>query len=141
MVEKPILKRWNGCASGMLAIVLLLVSVTVSSDDGLVVQVTIHEETVDGTEGSRYTNALLMSFQETAVSTFPDQYEVKFQIDAPDKGKIDFVFTLKDLSSGKPYYVGAAPLSLRVGQSDEIRFDRNGRLYRVLLDTSYGVLP
>ena len=54
---------------------------------------------------------------------------------------VDLVFTLTDLSEGKAYYVGAAPVSIEIGKSDSLDFESNGRAYNIELDTSYGKLP
>lgn len=122
-------------------IILLVLSATVAAEDGLVIQLTINEETLDGSEKSRYINALLLSYPGTSISEFPGQYEVKFQVEPPENDMFDLVFTLKDTSSGDPCYVGAAPVSVEVGESRTVNLERNNRIYNIVLDTSYGKLP
>ncbi|WP_339897526.1 hypothetical protein [uncultured Gilvimarinus sp.] len=125
----------------IISTILLLLSTTIAAEDGLVIQLTINEETSDGSEKSRYINAVLLSYPGTSTSKFPDQYEVKFQIDPPKNDTFDLVFTLKDTSSGNPYYVGAVPVSIKAGESRTVIFERNNRIYNIVLDTSYGKLP
>ncbi|MDO3383309.1 hypothetical protein [Gilvimarinus algae] len=125
----------------ILSVILLSLSVTAAAEDGLVIQLTIDEKTIDGSKKSQYINALLLSYPGTSVSRFPDQYEVKFQVDTPKDNIFDLVFTLKDLSSGNPYYVGATPVSVKVGESRTVTFERNSRIYNINLDTSFGELP
>ena len=125
----------------IISLILLALSTIVAAEDGLVIQLTIDEKTSDGSEKSRYINALLLSYPGTSVSKFPGQYEVKFQIDSPENDKFELVFTLKDISSGRPYYVGAVPVSVKSGESRAIHFERDNRVYNLVMDTSYGKLP
>lgn len=125
----------------IVSIILLVLSATAAAEDGLVIQLTIDEEASDGSEKSRYINALLLSYPGTSVSEFANQYEVKFQIESPTNHTFDLVFTLKDTSTGSPYYVGAAPVSVVAGESRTVKFERDNRIYNIVLDTSYGTLP
>ena len=73
----------------IVSIILLALSAAVTAEDGLVVQLTISEETLDGSERSSYTNAVLMSYPGISVSELSDEYEVKFQIESPEDGTFD----------------------------------------------------
>lgn len=125
----------------ILCLALIVVSSTAVAEDGLVVQLTISKESLDGAEKSRYIDAVLLSYPGTSTIELSGLYEVKFQIDDSEAEELDLVFTLKDVSSGKPYYVGAESLSFKVGESSSVKFGRNGKTYDIVLDTSYGELP
>ncbi|WP_347332889.1 hypothetical protein [Marinimicrobium locisalis] len=111
------------------------------SEDGLVVQLTISEESLDGSQRSNYTDAVLLRYPGTFTVELSGHYVTKFQVDQSRSETIDMVFTIKDISSGKPYYVGAEPLSFEVGESTTVNFERNDKKYNIVLDTSYGKLP
>lgn len=119
---------------------LLALSPFASGDDGLVVQFTISERARDANGLQTYTNAVLMKFEEEASFEFPDHYVLKIRSHLEDS-RLNLLVTLQDIVDGKPYYVGARPVSVDVGEAAQIKLERDGTVYEISLDTSYGKLP
>lgn len=122
-------------------VALFFISLSALAEDGMVIQFTIEESKIDSPSSQRYTNAVLMKMNETATFKIDDLYSVKFQTSSTDQKNVNVVFTLKDLSDGKPYYIGAKPIDTLIGDSSNIELQNAGSKYKITLDTSYGKLP
>ena len=96
---------------------VLLCSMTVSNsfaDDGLVIQFTISEEVEGSNERKSYTNAVLMKFDEEVSFEFDGLYVLKFRSRPNGQETVDLLVSLKDVINGKPYYVGAKAVTLKI---------------------------
>ncbi len=111
------------------------------AEDGLVVQFTIEEASDDGQERASYTDAILMPFAGEHRFEVRDLYVIKFKSSLIEGRLISLVTTLKDIDDGKPYYVGAEAVDLKVGDSKAMSMENNGSSYTIKVDTSYGKLP
>lgn len=88
---------------------LLWVS-SVLAEDGFVVSFTI-EKTEENTMQS-YANGVLMKFNESVRLDFENQYQIKIQSRPKDADSVYLTVTVKDQTSGKPYYVGVGAIEL-----------------------------
>ncbi|MDJ0656140.1 MAG: hypothetical protein QNJ40_18400 [Xanthomonadales bacterium] len=109
------------------------------AEDGLVVRFTV-EKTEENAMRS-YSNGVLMKFNETVRLDFENQYQIKVQSLAKDKGIVHLTVTVKDQTSGKPYYVGVASVEIEIGQEKTVELKQGMPSYAITLDTAYGVLP
>lgn len=123
------------------AVWLMVLGPLAFAEDGLVVQFTISERAADSDSLHTYTNAILMRFDEEASFQLDGRYVLKIRSHRDGPNTLDLLLTLKDVIDGKPYYVGARPVSLDIGDAAELEFESNGRVYGLSLDTSYGRLP
>ena len=119
---------------------LCLSAAAVFADDGLVLQFTIEESNISPAPNDSYTNAILMPFNNEVSADFPNLYQVKFKSSPLKDGRVNVLTTLKDLSDGKPYYVGAKDIDINVGERKSFKMERTGKTYTVTLDSSYGKL-
>lgn len=118
-----------------------LVAPAVWAEEGLVIQITIEEQAAGSATSEQYIDAILMRFNEVATVDFHDLYSVKVQSTTVDMKAINLVITLKDIVDGKPFYVGAKSVDITVGAVTEFSLQREGRNYKIALDTSFGKLP
>ena len=126
------------------AIVFSFLSLNAIAEDGLVTQFVI-TKTVKISEESEtrqtYNNAVLVNFNDVHSIDFKDQYTFKITTRTDDFKKVNVLINLKDISTGKPYYIGGHATDLTVGDSTSFKFSNNKTTYSVELDTSYGKLP
>jgi len=120
---------------------LAMMSGVACAEDGLVIQFNIEEKSISSTATSKYINAGLMRLDETATFHFVNQYEIKVDSTRVSEGRVRLVITLKDLSEGKSYYVGAKPVELSVGESASLSFATTDSSYSLILDTAFGKIP
>lgn len=111
------------------------------AEEGLVIQFNIEEQAVGSASSEQYINAILMRSNEIVTVDFHDLYSVKVQSTTADMKAVNLVITLKDIVDGKPFYVGAKSVDLVVGSTAEFSLQREGRNYKITLDTSFGTLP
>jgi hypothetical protein len=120
---------------------ILLFCVTAHAEEGLVVHFTIKKSA--GNAVSTYTNGILQRLSESTTTTF-GEYEMRTESHVVGKDQENIVVTLKDLSSGKPIYVGSGAVTLQVGKSETIALHQLAESkfkYELFVDTSYGALP
>lgn len=117
---------------------LCLLSFNTFAEDGLVLQFTIEESNISPAPNDSYTNAILMPFNNEVSADFPNLYQVKFKSSALKDGHVSVLTTLKDLSDGKPYYVGAKDVDFKVGERKSFTLERAGKTYTVTIDSSFG---
>ena len=128
------------------AIVFSFLSLNVIAEDGLVTQFVI-TKTIKISEESEtrqiYNNAVLVNFNDVHSIDFKGQYTFKITTRTDDFKKVNVLINLKDISTGKPYYVGGHAMDLTVGDSTsfELNLNNTNTTYSVELDTSYGKLP
>ncbi len=125
----------------ILIFLMLLVPSFVKSEDGLVVQFTIEEQADGSNTQQTYTNALLMTLNETHSFDFENLYTIKFKSRTENRKSVNLVVSIKDLSEGKPYYIGAKSLNIEIGSASSFVLNRNKTSYKIDIDTSYGKLP
>ena len=125
----------------LIGLILLIFSINIAAEDGVVIQFTIEATSYTGLDRSKYTNAVLQKLNETAEYELHNLYKVKVASTNLDKKNVNLVITLQDLSDGKPYYVGAKSLDLTIGSSRTYEHENNGSHYKINVDTSYGKLP
>ena len=125
-----------------LAVVLVpLLCVVAYAEDGLAIQVTISEQANGSNRTQSYTNAILMRFDEEVSFEFSELYVFKVQSRSNGDRSLSLIVTLKDIIDGKPYYVGAQPLEVEIGESKVIEFQNYDTTYKLNLDTSFGTIP
>ncbi|MGJ8694612.1 MAG: hypothetical protein ACSHW0_19315 [Thalassotalea sp.] len=128
------------------AIVFSFLSLNAVAEDGLVTQFVI-TKTIKISEESEtrkiYNSAVLVNFNEVNTIDFKDQYTFKITTRSDDFKKVNVLINLKDISTGKPYYVGGHAMDLTVGDSTSFKLNPSNTniTYSVELDTSYGKLP
>ncbi|MGJ8694626.1 MAG: hypothetical protein ACSHW0_19385 [Thalassotalea sp.] len=128
------------------AIVFSFLSLNAVAEDGLVTQFVI-TKTIKISEESEtrkiYNSAVLVNFNEVNTIDFKDQYTFKITTRSDDFKKVNVLINLKDISTGKPYYVGGHAMDLTVGDSTSFKLTPSNTniTYSVELDTSYGKLP
>jgi hypothetical protein len=125
----------------IIAIVFSFLALNATAEDGLVTQFVI-TKTIDGSnERQSYNNAVLVNFNDVHSFDFKDLYTLKITTRTDDFKKVNVLINLKDISTGKPYYVGGHATDLTVGDSTSFKLSNNKTTYSVELDTSYGKLP
>jgi hypothetical protein len=125
----------------IIAIIFSVFSLSASAEDGLITQFVI-TKVVDGSNTKHsYNNAVLVNFNDVHSFDFKGLYSLKLTTRTEDFKKVNVLINLKDLSTGKPYYVGGRATDLTVGDSTNFNFNRDGITYTVDIDTSYGKLP
>ena len=112
---------------------------TASSQDGLVVRFTIEKATQDSK--STYANTVLMQLEESVRFDFDGHYQLKLDSLPMRSGVVQLTATVKDLATGKPYYVGVASTELAIGDERTMVLREGTPAYRITLDTAYGSLP
>lgn len=126
-------------------IVILIVFAFIGSigqaEDGLNIQVTIAEQANGSNRLQTYTNAFLMRLNEEVSIDFSDKYVLKVSSRQIHDANLSLVVTLKDMIDGKPYYVGARPVEIKIGDIVEIELENYDTTYTLNLDTSYGKIP
>jgi hypothetical protein len=125
----------------LLALALVIFCPTVFAEDGLTVQFTISEQAAGSDRTQSYTNAILMRFDEEVSFDLNDMYVLKIRSRTISDSQLNLLVTLKDVVDGKPYYVGASPVDVKVGDSATIELTRENISYVLNLDTSYGTIP
>ncbi|HNP64948.1 MAG TPA: hypothetical protein PKH39_13510 [Woeseiaceae bacterium] len=125
----------------LFAIFLVIFCPFAQAEDGLTIQLTITEQ-ADGIDRIQsYTNAILMRFNEEVSFDFDGKYVFKVSSRQSDGTKLNLLVTLKDVIDGKPYYVGARPVEIEVGDQAEFEFHNYDTVYTLSLDTSFGKIP
>jgi len=112
------------------------------AQDGIVVHFIVSKFSTE--KSSTYANGVLMRQTDEATLTFPTQYEVRIESRELEKGTVNLMLTLKDLSTGKPIYAGSRATKLKIGESRLISLDATESQvtrYKVFVDTAYGKLP
>ena len=128
----------------ILLLMFSLISLGIEAKDGLVTQFTITKtnKISEETETRQsYNRAVLVEFNETNSFDFKDLYTFKITTRTDNFKDVNLLITLKDLSSGKPYFIGVQSTDLTVGDAESFKFERSGVIYNVDIDTSYGKLP
>ena len=125
----------------LIALTALFLAASATAEDGIVIQFQIFEQEEGSSSRSGYTNAVLMGLNEEVTLELDGLYVLKIAANQMESSQASLLFTLKDLIDGRPYYVGAKSLKLRIGDRSEFKFDRNGIAYDISIDTAYGVLP
>ena len=125
----------------LLALAALLLAASATAEDGIVIQFQIFEQEKGSTSRSGYTNAVLMRLNEEVTLELDGLYVLKISANQMEASQASLLFTLKDLVDGRPYYIGAKSVSLKIGDRSEFSFDRNNTAYDISIDTAYGVLP
>jgi len=120
---------------------LLLLSSYVAAEDGLVVQFKISEQAIGDSSRSSLNSSVLMRFSEEVSVEIGGQYVLKIESQKKGDDRVSLVVWLKDIMDGKPYYVGARPADLKIGEQTELEFENYETTYTISLDTSYGKLP
>lgn len=120
-------------------LLLILCTLQAIAEEGLVVRFAV-EKTENNSKQS-YTNAVLMKFNETVRFDFEKQYQIKIQSWLKAEGLVDLTVTVKDQTSGKPYYVGVATAVINVGDEKTIIIKEGVPQYAITLDTAYRELP
>ncbi|MCH9693153.1 MAG: hypothetical protein K0U72_01470 [Gammaproteobacteria bacterium] len=123
------------------AILLLLICPLALAEDGLTIQLIITEQADGSDRKQSYTNAILMRLNEEVSFDFADKYVFKVASRQVSSTKVSLVVTLKDVIDGKPYYVGAHPVDLEIGDQTEFRLQNYETSYTLNLDTSFGKIP
>jgi len=111
------------------------------AEDGLNIQITIAEQANGTNRLQTYTNAFLMRLNEEVSIDFSDKYVLKVSSRQIHDANLSLVVTLKDMIDGKPYYVGARPVEVEIGDIVEIELEKYDTTYKLNLDTSYGKIP
>ena len=111
------------------------------AEDGLVVQFRISEHSADSSNRTSINSAVLMAFNEEVSFGIGGQYELKIESRKNGDERVSLLVSLKDIIDGKPYYVGARPADIKVGEQAELTLERFETNYTITLDTSYGKLP
>ncbi len=124
-----------------IAIAALLLSASAAAEDGIVIQFQIFEQEKGSSDRSGYTNAVLMRLNEEVTLELDGLYVLKIAANQMESSQASLLFTLKDMIDGRPYYIGAKSVNLRIGDASEFSFDRSNISYDIKIDTSYGVLP
>ena len=130
----------------VIVIIFSFLVLVAKAEDGLVTQFNITKITqVSENSATRqiYNNAVLVNFNDVHSFDFKDQYVFKITTRTDDFKEVNVVINLKDISTGKPYYVGGKAIDLIVGDSTKFKLkpSNTNLTYNVELDTSYGVLP
>jgi hypothetical protein len=125
----------------MLAIIASFICPLAIAKDGLVAQLTFNKSAEGSNRTQSYQNAVLVNFNDTHTFDFHSFYSVKITTRTEDFEHINLVLTFKDLSSGKPFYIGAKELDIVVGGSKNLSFQLDNTNYKVNIDTSYRKLP
>ncbi len=124
-----------------LTLALIMFCPTVFAEDGLTIQFTISKQAADSDRMQSYTNAILMRFDEEVSFDLSDLYVLKIRSSQIGNSRLSLLVTLKDVIDGKPYYVGASPVDVKIGDSTTIELERENVSYTLDLDTSYGTIP
>ncbi len=111
------------------------------AEDGLVIQLTISEQAEGANDKRDFTTSVLMKFDEEVSIDLSDWYVLKVRSRPNGEQTVDLLVTLKDIVEGKPYYVGADAVTLKIGESTDMSFNNYQTEYSISLDTSFGKLP
>ena len=120
---------------------LLLASSFAAAEDGLIVQFKISEQAIGSTSRSSLNSSVLMKLSEEVSFEIGNQYVLKIESRQNGDDRVSLVVSLKDIIDGKPYYVGARPADLKIGEKAELEIENYETTYTISLDTSYGKLP
>ena len=123
------------------AILLFMLCLSAHAEDVLTIQIKITEQANGSDRTKSYTNAILMRFNEDVSFEFSDRYVLKVSSTSNGDQRLNLVVTLKDIIDGKPYYVGAQPVVVEIGESADIEFQNYDTVYKLNLDTSFGKIP
>ena len=121
-----------------------LITLGIEAKDGLVTQFTITKIIKISAESETrqiYNRAVLVDFNETNSFDFKDLYTFKITTRTDNFKDVNVLISLKDLSSGKPYFIGVQSTDLTVGDAKSFKFEHSSVIYNVDIDTSYGKLP
>lgn len=119
-------------------LLLILFSNQAYSEDGLVLQLTIEERVESSERMDSYTNAISMGFNDEVSGPLHNLYEIRVRTRQNTPTNLNILITLKDIIDGKPYYAGAKPVDLDIGEKTVLNFQLEKTTYRMLLDSSYG---
>lgn len=129
----------------LLAITLLIYSLSASAKEGVVVNFSIEsEKPAEKTiTTSRYVSGMLLQMNGFISLDFDKRYNVRVYTKSSDEKKINLVMTLNEFEGDKLYYVGEKVIDLIIGdtQKFEIVGYNNKVPYKIILSTSYAVLP
>ena len=82
-----------------------------------------------------------MRFNEEVSFDFADKYVFKVVSRQNSGTELNLLVTLNDVIDGKPYYVGAHPVKIEIGDQAEFEFHNYDTVYTLNLDTSFGKIP
>jgi len=125
----------------IIAITFSIFALSASAEDGLVAQFVITKVVEGSNTQQSYNNAVLVNFNDVHSFDFTGLYSLKLTTRTEDFKKVNVLINLKDLSTGKPYYIGGHATDLAVGDSTSFILNRDGSTYTVDIDTSFGKLP
>jgi hypothetical protein len=125
----------------IIAIIFSVFALSASAEDGLVTQFVITKVVEGSNTQQSYNNAVLVNFNDVHSFDFNGLYSLKLTTRTEDFKKVNVLINLKDLSTGKPYYIGGHATDLTVGDSTSLKLNRDGRTYTVDIDTSFGKVP
>jgi hypothetical protein len=125
----------------IIAIIFSVFALSASAEDGLVTQFVITKVVEGSNTQQSYNNAVLVNFNDVHSFDFNGLYSLKLTTRTEDFKKVNVLINLKDLSTGKPYYIGGHATDLTVGDSTSFKLNRDGSTYTVDIDTSFGKLP
>ena len=125
----------------IIATIFSIFALSATAEDGLVTQFVITKVVEGSNTQQSYNNAVLVNFNDVHTFDFNGLYSLKLTTRTEDFRKVNVLINLKDLSTGKPYYIGGHATDLTVGDSISFKLNRDGTTYTVDIDTSYGKLP
>jgi len=125
----------------IIAIIFSVLALNVSAEDGLITQFVITKVAEGSNTQQTYNNAVLVNFNDVHSFDFNGLYSLKLTTRTEDFNKVNVLINLKDLSTGKPYYIGGHATDLTIGDSISFKLNRDGNNYTINIDTSFGKLP
>jgi hypothetical protein len=122
-------------------VLFFLYSFAANAEDGLFARFVFEKQEIGSNLQQSYNTGILAEFNSSSTLDISSLYQIAITNRVLEPGKVNIYFSLKDTSSGKPYNVGADARDFIIGQQESFKFNNNGYIYTVSIDTSFGKLP
>lgn len=119
----------------------LLTTTSVQAEDGLFTRLFFAKQKADSNVVQRYNTGFLAAFNSANTVDIAKLYNLHIMNKKREDGTVNIFFSLKDISTGKPYNIGANAEDFIIGERKSFSFQNNGYHYSISIDTSLSALP
>ncbi|QCZ94677.1 hypothetical protein [Salinimonas iocasae] len=125
----------------LIILVALLVTTSIQAEDGLFTRLFFEKLKTDSNVAQSYNTGFLAEFNSNNTVDIAELYNLHIINRKLEDGTVNIFISLKDISTGKPYNIGANAEDFVIGEQKSFSFENNGYHYSISIDTSLNALP